>query len=587
MRWKGSISEIKPEISLRLFFAGRWALAVTLILAAACAGAQQNAALSAQAIAWANQNLGPYKTYHQFASHRQQPRAIVPPQIDFPCQLCGQSATSQNQANAENWVKQSMEPEKTYMTGLLSMANYIAKLKSSPWNNLTHGQQMAAQETLPASQIQQMKQSNWDKLSPAAQQAIEQFDDPESMINDTRRIADDLVNDAGEMATRYDRDPTRAYAGTMLVSTVQKQLQLLGERSDHPLISIDLNNESRAEMQVLQQWLGAVRNTIDNDIFSGHKYNLCPVYMSIIRQILTAGGSAGGSLNSASDYTELLGKLNKATEFDLNLKLVATGVERDGSNLHATWIGKAKLKLNVNLDQSCYTPQWEDAKGLQVVVQNFHMTGIDKHSDGTTEEIPVTLASDPLFYAKLPAPLLNLCDPSPIFQMPMVGAYPQEIIKVKGKDSKGSFFGPFMAMVIGTNEVNSSESNAVTGATPSLPGGSQNSQQNTGGSGSAGLEATKAEIEAHKNDVSWLMGPAGQAAMAKLQQQALASVQSKIAAKGIVVPQASNFAQFGQSLTSAHLPWTNGQTQPVNKTLHVKKDNNDFELTVTVQQASQ
>jgi hypothetical protein len=40
-------------------------------------------------------------------------------------------------------------------------------------------------------------------------------------------------------------------------------------------------------------------------------------------------------------------------------------------------------------------------------------------------------------------------------------------------------------------------------------------------------------------------------------------------------------------MTSAHVPWTNGQAQPVNKTLHVKKDTADITLTISVQQAAQ
>jgi hypothetical protein len=83
------------------------------------------------------------------------------------------------------------------------------------------------------------------------------------------------------------------------------------------------------------------------------------------------------------------------------------------------------------------------------------------------------------------------------------------------------------------------------------------------------------------------MSPAGQAVIADMQKQALASVQNKMASAGVVVPTATSFAQLGQSLASAHVPWTNGQTQPVNKTLHVKKDSADITLTISVQQTAQ
>jgi hypothetical protein len=83
------------------------------------------------------------------------------------------------------------------------------------------------------------------------------------------------------------------------------------------------------------------------------------------------------------------------------------------------------------------------------------------------------------------------------------------------------------------------------------------------------------------------MSPAGQAAIANLQKQVLQQAQSKMAAGGVVVPNATSLKQLGASLSSAHLPWTNGQTQPVSKTLHVKKDTTDITLTISVQQASQ
>jgi hypothetical protein len=72
-----------------------------------------------------------------------------------------------------------------------------------------------------------------------------------------------------------------------------------------------------------------------------------------------------------------------------------------------------------------------------------------------------------------------------------------------------------------------------------------------------------------------------------MQKQALKTAQSKMAGAGIVVPNATSFGQLALSLDSARLPWTNGQAQPVNRTLHMKKDTTDITLTVTVSQASQ
>jgi len=166
----------------------------------------------------------------------------------------------------------------------------------------------------------------------------------------------------------------------------------------------------------------------------------------------------------------------------------------------------------------------------------------------------------------------------------MVSTPPEEVT-AKGHSAKTTLFPSFMGAVVATNEINSAATNAVTGQAPSLPGG--NSSSSSQSSDTSGMDQAKSAVEAHKGDVGWLMGPEGQAAIAQMQKGALQTVQSKIAGAGVVVPTASSFAQLGQSLASAHLPWTNGQTQPVNKTLHVKKDTTDIELTISVQQASQ
>ena len=167
--------------------------------------------------------------------------------------------------------------------------------------------------------------------------------------------------------------------------------------------------------------------------------------------------------------------------------------------------------------------------------------------------------------------------------------YPSEEITAKGHTSKSAFLGPFLAAVVGANEINSSETNAVTDQAPSLPGGGSNSQDSSSssGSGTSGMEQDKQLIQSHQGDVSWLMSPAGQAVIADMQKQALQTAQSKMAAAGVVIPNASNFGALAESMASAHLPWTNGQVQPVNKTLHVKKDTTDITLTISVQQAAQ
>jgi hypothetical protein len=199
----------------------------------------------------------------------------------------------------------------------------------------------------------------------------------------------------------------------------------------------------------------------------------------------------------------------------------------------------------------------------------------------------MALTSPHSYYVTLGTPQLDLCDPQPLFQMPLqTTSAVTEKITAKGHTADTTLFGSFMAAVVATNEINSKPTNEVTGQTPTLPAGDAPSPS-SGGSGALGMDQAKQLVQSHKGDVNWLMSVEGQAAIANLQKQALQTVQTKIASAGVVVPNASSFAQLGQSLASAHLPWTNGQTQPVNKTLHVKKDTTDITLTISVQQAAQ
>jgi hypothetical protein len=158
----------------------------------------------------------------------------------------------------------------------------------------------------------------------------------------------------------------------------------------------------------------------------------------------------------------------------------------------------------------------------------------------------------------------------------------------KGHTENGSFFQSFLAAVVAPNEVNNSNANAVTGQTPTLPG--VNPPPAHSGAPPApdtsGIQSAADQIKAHQGDIGWLMGPQGQAAIQNLQKQALQTTQKATASAGLVVPNANNFKDFANSIASAHLPWTNGLSQPVNKTLHIKKDNDDIEMTVTVTQAA-
>lgn len=531
----------------RGFAAGCWLMAAVLFLAAAGAAAQQSAEMSAKAIAWANQNIGLYRQAHSFAAQRgQQPQVPVPPMVDPPCHLCGDSSQTQGETQVAAWVRKSEEPEATYIKALLTMDKTIQSFGG------------------PGS----------PKLTPAARNALLQFEDDAGFINDAGTIAAELVNEkAIPMAKKYNKEPRQAYAGISFLLAANKDEILLGK---------DQNGSIEAEsMAMAQQWVSSIADRIDADVTTGHKYNLCPVYLGIFRDVMNLGGADPQDMDK---FQRMLKKLQDLVKFNVEMNLQVMVDGDDGTHLHALWDGKAKLKLNLDLDKSCYTPVFDNGAQMAVDVANWDT--ITKDSDGNL--IPVQLTSARSYNATLGTPQLNVCDPQPIFQIPLSNLnVPQEEITVDGQTSKSAFLVSFMAAVVGANEINSSETNAMTGQDPSLPGGSTNSQQDSGGSGSPSLDATKATIEAHKDDANWLMSSAGQAAIAKLQQEALSMAQSKIAAAGVVVPNVSNLAQLSQSMASAHLPWTNGQAEPVIKALHVTKDNTDITLTIIVRQAAQ
>ncbi|MFZ0396186.1 MAG: hypothetical protein WCF17_11635 [Terracidiphilus sp.] len=521
----------------------RW-MSFLMLLLAAGAHAQQNAAVSAKVIAWANQNIFAYKSYTQFAQHAPKPTVPVPPMVDPPCHVCGSTAQTQGEAQVAAWVAQSQQPEMNYITALLTMSKYI---------QLVGG-------------------ADSEMLTAPAQKALAQFGTPDSIMASAAKLAERLmVGKAIPMAERYDSEPKQAYAGITFLLATAKDDALLGNDQDHAL-------ENQA-LEMTEKWEDSINQKIQSDVISGHKYNLCPVYGEIVRTVALLGGQEPQNMDQ---YAQMLKKLQNLVKFNVSLDLKVTIEAANGSHMNAEWQGNAKLTLNLDLANSCYTPEFDNGSQMAVKVTNWEMVNIAINPNGSKETIPITLTSSHAYNVKLGTPQLNLCDPQPIFQMPMPVSSPPEQITAKGKTSNTVLFGSFMGAVVATNEINSKSTNAVTGQTPSLPGGNPQA-----GGSSSGLDQAKAAVEAHKGDVSWLMSPAGQAAIAQLQKQVLQTAQSKMAAGGVVVPNATSFAQLGQSMSSEHLPWTNGQTEPVNKTLHVQKDTTNITLAVTVQQSQQ
>ena len=455
----------------------RW-MSFLMLLLAAGAHAQQNAAVSAKVIAWANQNIFAYKSYTQFAQHAPKPTVPVPPMVDPPCHVCGSTAQTQGEAQVAAWVAQSQQPEMNYITALLTMSKYI---------QLVGG-------------------ADSEMLTAPAQKALAQFGTPDSIMASAAKLAERLmVGKAIPMAERYDSEPKQAYAGITFLLATAKDDALLGNDQDHAL-------ENQA-LEMTEKWEDSINQKIQSDVISGHKYNLCPVYGEIVRTVALLGGQEPQNMDQ---YAQMLKKLQNLVKFNVSLDLKVTIEAANGSHMNAEWQGNAKLTLNLDLANSCYTPEFDNGSQMAVKVTNWEMVNIAINPNGSKETIPITLTSSHAYNVKLGTPQLNLCDPQPIFQMPMPVSSPPEQITAKGKTSNTVLFGSFMGAVVATNEINSKSTNAVTGQTPSLPGGNPQA-----GGSSSGLDQAKAAVEAHKGDVSWLMSPAGQAAIAQLQKQVL------------------------------------------------------------------
>jgi hypothetical protein len=374
MRLNRDTDGVEKSRFARGFAAGRWMMVGLLFLAATGASAQPFAAVSARAIAWANQNIGPYRQAHSFAHQRgQHPQVPVPPMVDPPCHLCGDSSQTQGEAQVAAWVRKSEEPEATYVKGLLTMDK----------------------------EIQSFGGPNSDLLTPAAQQALLQFEDDAGFMNDAGTIAAELVNEkAIPMAKKYGKEPKQAYAGITFLMAVNQEEKILGK---------DQNGSIEAEsIAMAQQWVLSIADRIDADVMTGHKYNLCPVYLGIFRDVMNLGGADPQDMDK---FQRMLKKLQDLVKFNVNMNLQVMIDGNDGSHMHAMWTGKAKLKLNLDLDKSCYTPVFDNGAQMAVNVTNWDTVNIATNPDGSKEAIPVQLSSSHSYNATLGTPQLNLCDP--------------------------------------------------------------------------------------------------------------------------------------------------------------------------------
>lgn len=542
--------------------------------------AQTSAALSAKVVAWANANLASYRQAVDYSKNGPPPQVPVPPLVDPPCRSCDAADTpTPGEAQVATWVKQSESPEAGYMSTLLKVGTYVAQFEGV-------GQGV---------------------LNPAAEKAIKQFSSEECRAA-ALRLSDRLLNGkAMPMAQKYDSEPKRAYAGITFLMQVGKDaanLQSMGNGS---------NSGWQAEaIQMAITWEQSIEKTIDSDVVAGHKYNLCPVYGSVYKMLTLLGDQAP----NMDSVLAIMQKLQNLLTFDVKMKFDVSSHVKNGTSLDATWSGTAKLKLKLNASGSttCYSPELENGGQMAMTVDSFQMVS---DTDG-----PVELTSPRSFNIPLGFVQLNLCDPQPILQLPLVsGVIPQETLTAKGQTMQTSLLQTYLSAVVQANHTNRPKINAMTGKNPqaesapssdgsaqaplvppfednspvplvppsSYPSDSNQTQHDPLANAlqDEELKQAKAQMTAHRGDAGWIMSAEGQGAIANLQKLAMAKVQAKLAEAGVVVPKSNNPIDLANAVYSTQLPWANGAAQPVNELLKVHKDQLDIYLTITVQQAAQ
>jgi len=170
------------------------------LLLAPSAFADTPAQLNARINAWATQNLAAYQKAVDYGRHKQHPAVPVPPEVDMPCHVCGDSSKTQGETQVDKWIKQSMEPEATYMTTILADGKQVTLMRAFG-----------------------------NELSPAAERALNQYGSDDSFVTDAAAVSSILVGEkATEMANRYDKNPHMAYAGILFLLQAARQADLLG-----------------------------------------------------------------------------------------------------------------------------------------------------------------------------------------------------------------------------------------------------------------------------------------------------------------------------------------------------------------------
>ena len=396
---------------------------------AAVSGEQGQQAQSAKVIAWAQQNLPLYTKDMDFAKHAPPAEIPVPPQLDPPCRLCGNTDKTQGETEVDSWIKRAEEPERTHIQELVGIER-----------------QLAAYRALSAG-----------SLSPAAEHALLQFDSTDRIEEAIIQIANRLLYDkALPMGRKYDKEPKRAYAGILFLLDVARNQQLIQALKT----GSDRSGENDA-LALVNEWVLSIASAIDKNILAGHQYNLCPVYADIMRQAEMAGGAA----TDMQKFQATIAKMDKLLRFNVNMKLHAVGSQDDGSHYDITWSATALLHLKIDFSKGCYTAEFLNDGKMAVKVDRFTMV--------TSNGAPVELTSARSFQAPIGKPTLNLCDPNPVLLIPFnMALMPKETLSGEGHTAQGMLLGSFLTAVVSMNDLITQDTNDMTGrngAGPATP----------------------------------------------------------------------------------------------------------------------
>src|SRR5215472_12496273 len=254
----------------------------------------------------------------------------------------------------EVWIEDTLEPEATHIHALLNIERELTLLGCQ--NGCGDG----------------------DLLSPEAVKALKKFGTAAEINEKVTNLADRVwKGKVLPMYKSYGKDPTRAYAGVRLILRVGREMALWGDLSA---------NETAPELT--SNWLQEVVNRTEHDAVNGHFYNLCPSYLSILQLMGIMDDKATfqkGFENWSERVATTMQKLDRLMFFDMVVKLHATGRSSDGGNMDITWMGKAKLHLEIQRERvtsdgrrflsPCYKPEFLDGGRMRVNVVNFTLNG--------------------------------------------------------------------------------------------------------------------------------------------------------------------------------------------------------------------